>query len=85
MLEGRQCSAATASHLASFMHTVLEGCSALSDIKISFNQCPADHQMQMTAPATDVHGGFVLQLKWLRGASPAVDVVSSTSADGTSL
>ena len=45
--------------------------------------CPC-HAVQMDTPAADVHGGFVLRLKWLRGADES-DVTSSTSGDGTSL
>lgn len=38
----------------------------------------------MKKPAADVHGGFVLQLQWLRGSGQD-DVTSSTAEDGTNL
>lgn len=37
--------------------------------------------LQMGNPGADVHGGFVLQLKWRRSGKPDVDVTSATAAD----
>ncbi len=38
--------------------------------------------MQMTAPTTDVHGGFVLQLQWLRGSD---ETSVTTAGDGNDI